>query len=553
VSTTLSDPGRLWLLALAVPLVLLHLRMRRRIRVVVPSLLAYDAAALGGAPPRASGLRPRDLLSLLLEVAALACLSVAAAGPVLGDEPPRPRPLAIVLDGTASTMAAGRFDEERALAGTVLAAADPGTPVTLLLAAGEVRVLAASSEPRERVVAALAAAKPLVVGAGSLAAAAAAAGRGGAEVLVLTDGCDPDAPALARGAAVRLVSVGRPERNRAVVGFTLDIRRDGKHSLLLLVREEDGSIREEDRSGEARKFPWESRGMPGEPLRLDINAGRAPDALVVDDRLELRAEAPRPLAVAVVAPGGKPDAWLAAAMEACGEAVDSMASTTVGPSALANLAMEPDVLVLAGVAVETTKPVLVLGAGAGEGIEAPSVQAGDRLHPVMRGVDPAEWIVTRARTLEAMAGDAVLLQGPRGPLALAGRRGGARRVLVGFDPKESTLPLSGSWPVFLRNALLWLAGDGDAPAPAVERDPARGPLLDAAESDLAPRVPRNCDPFLPPSRPAPGPGPRPVGAAFAAAAAALLLLEWLLFALAAGAASSPLSSVGRPVRRLDPT
>jgi hypothetical protein len=531
---TLAHSGWLWLLALAIPLVAFHLRMRRKVRVIVPSLLAYDAAALGGAPPRALGLRPRDLLALLLECGALACLSLAAAGPVSGGPPSAPRLLALVLDGSASTLAAGRFEEERALARRALDAAGPGTPVTLLLAAGTPRVLASSSEPRERIEAALAAARPLVVGAGALAAAADMAARSGAETVVLTDGCDPDVPALARRADLRIVSVGKPERNRAIVGGVLDLRRDGRHSLFLRIREEDGSIREEDRSAAVRgpsALPRAARG----PLRVDL--GGAPDALAADDFIEFRAASPAPLRVAVVAPGGKADAWLSAALEACGEVIDGSASTTVDPSALADLSSAPDVLILAGAGPATGRPALVLGAGTGEPLEAPSVQAGERLHPVLRGVDPTEWIVTKTRTLEASAGDAVLLQGPKGPLAIAGLRGGARRVLLGFDPRESTIPLSGSWPVFLRNALLWLAGGSsgdpgaDAPAPAAARDPVRGPLLDAAESDLSPRVPRDADAFAPAARAGPGAGPRPLAPVLAGAAAALLLLEWLLFAL----------------------
>jgi hypothetical protein len=532
---TLAHPAALWLLALAIPIVLFHLRMRRKVRVVVPSLLAFDAAALGGAPPRAAGLRPRDLLALLLECGALACLSLAAAGPARGGAPAAPRALAIVLDGSASTMAAGRFEEERALARRALDAAGPDAPVTLLLAAGTPRVLAAATEPRGRVDAALAAARPLAVGAGALAAAADLAVASGAEVLVLTDGCDADAPALARRKDLRLVSVGRPERNRGIVGGAIDLRRDGRHGLFLRVREEDGTVKEVDRSDQVRSGGGGAPGLVKSVETLSIRLDGPPDALAVDDFIEFRGEVPSPLRVAVVAPGGRPEAWLAAALEACGPVLDPGASATVDPSALANLAASPDVLVLAGAAVATDRPCLVLGAGAGDAMEAPSVQAGERLHPVMRGVDPAEWIVTKSRTVEAAAGDAVLLQGPKGPLAVAGKRDGARRVVLAFDPGQSTLPLSGSWPVFLRNALLWLSGEGGAPAAAAARDPEKGPLLDATESDLVPRVPRDADAFAPAARAAAVSGPRPLAPLLAALAAAFLLAEWTLFA-APGAA-----------------
>jgi hypothetical protein len=473
-------PGGLWLLALALPLVLLHLRWRRRVRVVVPSLLAFDPATLGAAPPRALGLLPRDLLALLLALGALAGLSLAAAGPVVGAEAVRARGVAIVIDGSASTLAAGRFDEERDIARRILDAVGPATPVTLILAAGEPRVLAS-----------LDGARPRAVGGGALRASAEAALRSGGEVFVLTDGCDREP--LPDG--VTVVSVGRAERNRGIAGYSLDLRRGSPPSLVLAVVGEDGERTEEDRSAE-----------PGPPCRVSLPGG---DALAADDALTIRAEAPRPLRVAVV---GKADPWLTAALEACGGVVDPAVSVTVDPAGLANLAAAPDVLV--GPAVDSPLAALVLGAGDGEAMEAPTVLGGDRQHPVLRGVDPTEWIVTRARTLSARAGDAVLLQGPRGPLALA-RPG---RILLGFEPSESTLPLSGSWPVFVRNALLWLAGD--PPAPTAEG------LLDAAESDLRPRVPRNADAFVPPSRPSTGEGPRSLAPLLAAAAALLLLAEW---------------------------
>lgn len=533
---TFANPGWLWLMALAIPLVLFHLRMRRKVRVVVPSLLLFDPATLAGAPPRAAGVLPRDLLGLLLEIAALACLSVGAAGPETEGPAAGSRPLAIVLDASASTMAGGRFEEERALARRTLEGVGPETPVTILLAAGEPRVLATAAEPRDRSEAALASAAPRMAGSGGLAAAADLAARSGAEVLVLTDGCDRDAPALAARSDVRVVSVGVPERNRALVGLALDLRRDGRHSLFVRILGEDGKVREEDRSAALRD------GATG-TVRVGLDPPGPPDALAADDAVEIGLHPPAPVRVAVLVQGGRPDPYLTAALEACGGALDAAGSVALDPAALANLASSPDVLVLSGgVADPGLVPALVFGAGQGAVQEAPAVQAGDRLHPVMRGVDPAELIVTRGRVVPALAGDAVLLQAPAGPLAVAGTREGRRRVLIGFDPRESTLPLSGSWPVLLRNALLWLAGE---PAPLLlpeggPRPP--GALLDAAESDLSPRVPRNAGAAPLPSRPARGAGPRPLGARFSLAAAGCLLLEALLFAVAAGAAAGPRDS-----------
>ena len=600
---TLLHPERLWLLALALPLVLFHLRMRRRVRVVVPSLLALDPRDFATAPPRVLGLLPRDLLGLLLEVAALSALAFAFADPVEGSEPPAPRPLAIVLDGSASTMAAGRFEEMKVIARRAADAAGTDTPVTLLLAAGEARVIVSPGETRDRFDAALGGLRPFVIGGGALASAAAAAAPSGAEVLVLTDGCDPDAPALAARKDLRLVSVGRPEVNRGIVGITVERARGREDEVFTRLREADGSM-SEGRAGVG-------------PDGVDIRRGsESPfDGFGADDTIHWHPRRPEsPLRVAVIAASGQVDPWLAAALESSRPLVDPLSVVIPEPVALQNLPRPPEVVVsIPGAGDPGDFPALVLGAGTGEVIQAPVVQAGDTLHPVMRGVDPAELIVTRSRALDALAGDSILLQGPTGPLVVAGIRAGHRRILLGFDPRESTLPLSAAWPVLVRNSLLWLVEESALSVPVVAAagstldipvpegvtscevmphsvtelitggavpahyydfpdplGPFRLPvvggrvrigvpaprcvggrllvsfagyppvdvaiaLLDAAESDLTPKVPRNADAFLPTVRPPRGPGPRSRAGDFALGGMAILLLEWVVFlALRAG-------------------
>ena len=536
-------------------------------------------------------MRPRDLLGLLLEAGALAGLAVFAAGPVKGEAAAAERPLALVLDGSASTLAAGRFEEMRALAGRALAAAGPAAPAARGLAAGGVEAPAPPGSSREAVAAALAATRPRVCGGGSLAAAAEAALGGGGEVVVFTDGCDPEAQRLAARGDLRVVSVGRPEGNVALIGVSVERERGREPALWLRIRGSDGSVTEERRAALRRGLGggWAVRV----PRLGEENALAADDGLAALGDLSLP-----PLRVAALGKGAAVDPYLAAALEAAGPLVDRGRSVALGPEGWGNLAERPDVVVVRGEeGAPAGVPLLVLDGGAGEPSAAPAVQAGETRHPVLRGVDPAEWIVTRGRALEARIGDAVLLLGPGGPLALAGVRGGRRAVILGFDPAASTLPLSGSFPVMLRNALLWLSGGGEEGAPAVaragervtvpvaggrERVTVRGPfacgkepggapsfevavrdgaatfrvpfpadeeeclldvqdglggrtvlataLLDAEESDLTPRVARNADGFAPPPRPAPGEGRRSPAASFALAAAVLLVLEWLLWA-----------------------
>ncbi len=446
-----ARPEALWLLLAALPLVWLHLRGLRRKRVVLPSLLLLDAGAAGVATPLRSGVRPRDVLGLALELAALCALALAAARPERGGSDGAARPVALVLDGTASTMAGGRFDAQRERAAALLRALPPHVPVTLLFAGGDVRVLAAATDSRGAVEAALAAARPVVCGAGSLGRAARAAAAGGAEVVVFTDGCDPEGPVLAAAGAATVVSVGTPLRNGALL--TVEADGDGRRFHVRL-RDVDGSRAEATLTAEGGAAP-----------RLSVS--RAPgDALAADDAVDLPpAATPSPPRIALLAAGGRPDPYLRAALDAASGLLDGPRSVAL-PAGTAVPAGIDACVVVAG---QPPAGLPYLRFRAGEGGEAPSVLPGESHHPVLLGVDTAELVVTRGATLEPEPGDAILLDGPAGPLALAGRRGGRRAVEVGFLPAESTFPLGAAFPVFVRNALLWVTADGGTPVPPVLR------------------------------------------------------------------------------------
>ncbi|MHC4925316.1 MAG: vWA domain-containing protein, partial [Planctomycetota bacterium] len=447
---TWARPEALWLLALAIPVIILHLQVQRRVRWVVPSMVAFDAVFPAAAAPKAAGLRLRDYRGLLLELAALTCLSLAMAGPEPGREMDPERPLVIVLDGTASTAAAGRFDEMRSLARESLHRVGTSTPVTLILAAERPYVLAGGAEGRDAVLDALARVRPRLVGGSTVRdAVTLASSVEGAEVLVLTDGCGDDV--LVAGEDVSVVTVGRPESNAAVLEAT--VHRDGDGPAVALVRS-----RSEDGTESSRRVELPAAGGPA-----SIPAGDGEDALAADDTLRVLLPGARGLAVEVLTADGSVDPYLAAALSAMGRTIDGDRSRVDGAAGSGR----PDVRILLGAADPGNAPALVLDAGSGLKRSAPLVRAGETSHPVLSGVDVAEWIVTLGRALPLRSGDAVLLEGPEGPLALARITGERRMILLGFDPSLSTLPMSASWPVFVRNAVRWLAAGGDAALPAV--------------------------------------------------------------------------------------
>jgi len=87
----------------------------------------------------------------------------------------------------------------------------------------------------------------------------------------------------------------------------------------------------------------------------------------------------------------------------------------------------------------------------------------DRKHPIARFTALDDVNVARGHALAADvgAGDKVIGASDGAPILVAGARGGAKFVALGFDVRESDLPLRVAWPLFLLNAVNWFT-DEDA-------------------------------------------------------------------------------------------
>jgi hypothetical protein len=130
----------------------------------------------------------------------------------------------------------------------------------------------------------------------------------------------------------------------------------------------------------------------------------------------------------------------------------------------------------------------------------------DRDHPVMRYL-ALDTVIARPSLRLTWAGDAAatrvetLANGQDGPLVLLrrdGRGGGVRRVIVGFSPERSSWPESGSFPIFIINAIEHMtaraeAGDGGwfrTTEPVVIKTRVAGPTLTLELSDGTRRTAR---------------------------------------------------------------
>ncbi|HSN97225.1 MAG TPA: VWA domain-containing protein [Candidatus Nanopelagicales bacterium] len=77
----------------------------------------------------------------------------------------------------------------------------------------------------------------------------------------------------------------------------------------------------------------------------------------------------------------------------------------------------------------------------------------DAKHPVLRYTALSDVNVARAHILKGEEGDKVIGRSYKGPLMIQGRRSGVKFVALGFDIRESDLPLRISWPLLLLNTI----------------------------------------------------------------------------------------------------
>jgi hypothetical protein len=77
----------------------------------------------------------------------------------------------------------------------------------------------------------------------------------------------------------------------------------------------------------------------------------------------------------------------------------------------------------------------------------------DQKSPLLRYTSLSDVNIARAHVLKGSQDDKVIARSYKGPLLLQGRRAGVKFVALGFDVRESDLPLRMAWPLFLLNTI----------------------------------------------------------------------------------------------------
>jgi len=605
--------------ALAVPLALWYVLRARRPRLEVPStfLWARTDRAVAAAVPWQRFRPDRTfwlvLLALLVGAVALARPTVRVPAEI-GDH------TIFVVDVSASMLAdeggPTRLELARRAAESLVDRIGPGQLVSVVEAGPRARVLLSASDDPAAAVRALGATRGSH-GAADLADAftlATALQRPGQQTVthLLTDGVvAPDAARLAPpGLLVDAVGEDRP--NLAVTRLQAVPTGAGAATVFAQVRNfgplevdarlvlavDDADVMERQialppRGTEDLVVPVAYRADADggllratvEPVGEDVTGASATDALAVDDRAWAVLATPREVHALVVGSG---NVFLESAL---GSVPGVEVATSNGvPEDLSGV----DLLVVDRIAApaEARVPTLYVAPSqpptgvtvTGE-LELPALTFSDPASELLADVDLSQAAFAAGQAVAAPALQAIA-SGPSGPLVLAGRLGPVPVVYLAFDLLQTNLPLQVAWPVFVANAVAWLAGPpATAPATAgteatltvppgatglevtppggepvrldavspqvrvdqvgvwtvaytgpedvVDRLPAPRPIAvnpDPAEGDLARGRPEAAAPAgtpgADPAQPEPAEGRRVFGRELLAAVLVLLLLEW---------------------------
>ncbi len=94
-----------------------------------------------------------------------------------------------------------------------------------------------------------------------------------------------------------------------------------------------------------------------------------------------------------------------------------------------------------------------------EALTNPGFDKIDRKHPIVRYTALDNVGIARGHKLKPDPQDKVVGASFDGPILIAGTRGGFKFVAMGFDVRESDLPLRVAWPVLVLNTLDWFTNE----------------------------------------------------------------------------------------------
>ncbi|MBI4561657.1 MAG: VWA domain-containing protein [Candidatus Rokubacteria bacterium] len=477
------SPLAFLLFSVSLPLVLLYFLKVRRRELRVSSLLLWEASLRDREASAFFQRLQRDPL-LLLQILALAALTLALARPavtVLGHGSQR---VVVILDSSASMKAAdvapSRFAAVQREALAMVGGLGQGAEVMVIEAGIQPQLLVPFTRDRDRIKGAIKAAQardlPNRLAEAIRTARSLTVQAPQAEIYVFTDGAFPASlPANdANDPRVHWVRVGDRGRN---VGITnLAIRKTYYGAF-----DYQAFLSVVNYSAEPRSFTLsltlDEQPVAEKPLTLEPNVRRSiilpfshqgsglvrvrlnvADDLAADNQAYAVIPPPRQIEVLLVSPGNlflekalrvdpqvrlevrTPDGYQGGMAGFDVVVLDSVGPPKLGPGryVLVNTS-PPDV------------PLEILGR-----MEQPVIMDWDRSHPIMRHVDFSKVVVEEALRVRPVAAGKTLIEAVGGPLLYALEEPERKAIFVGFDLFRTDFPLRVAFPLILSNSLRWL-------------------------------------------------------------------------------------------------
>jgi Ca-activated chloride channel family protein len=466
-------------LALAIPLVLAHLRRRRpRVRDV-PSLLAWRRSqAPVGASTRRLG-RPAHPWLLALQLLALVLFVVALAKPQAGGNAPGPTRAFVVDDSIWMGTSEGggtRMDAARSTLDEELGALPGGERVALILAGAESRLLYEGDAGDAG--AAVAKIRPSF-GPADLGAALRLAARlprdgGGVELLRAPETLPPrilggEGAFGERVVGKRMADLGIAEPSARCLG-------GGRCELFARVESSGDAPREAEVEvlAGARRLSAQTVRVPAagsSPVAFNAPAGAhlevalaGADPLPADDRAYVDVPAAEPLRVTLVGERQDAEPLARALLAVPGAKVTLRTRADLRPADAAGA----ELLVIDGGPPKRAVPG---GVPAVLRVDPPRLPGGSVDGPLTRGrlsgTDPGAAVLDGvdlgSLTIGGEGGHRLTLPpwlravawAPGGPLLALGTHRGSREAVLAFDPSASNLPQLASFPRLIENLVAW--------------------------------------------------------------------------------------------------
>lgn len=488
----LLNPKGLWLLTGLIPLVALYILKIRRQRLKISSTWLWAEARrdlLAKSPFK----RLVPELPLILQILALALLSLALARPALRGGKITGDHVAIVIDtsasmGTRTSAGSTRLLDARIAAGDVVSAMEPGADALVIEAAKDARIACPFDRDARKLRGAIAQIEVREVEGDLSKAVALAADRlrtlgGRKRIVVITDGAlTSDAPLSAAGIETQSVLVGDAQDNVAIV--RLDVRagtdpttRREQAQVFVMVQSYAKIARDAyvTLTIAGAKTPAASRRvlvpandkvpvvLTFEPTKLEQGAGlevrvSPEDAMPIDDVAYGRVPQGARMPVALVSNADY--SWIARALDA-----DPMLdSQKLALSQLGQVNVDPDALVVIEGACPEATPghdlVIVnppaggcLGVDVGDKVEQPQLTSWETGDPRFRFLTLDGVHVAIARPLKAPGATGSLVRAGTITVVADASAPGRTATIIGFDPGDSDWPLKASFVLFVRNVV----------------------------------------------------------------------------------------------------